>query len=156
MCRSGIYFDWCTCWDACFGWATPFGPKSSLFTSSWMVIINVMLLFLVHLYSLLFKAVLCRNDLHPFILHSIILQIVTLHLPAFSVLHLIFDTSLFLIYIYHQCYGNSQTSWTPSCSCVRNMLTGNISLQATYYCWRDFTCWFNKASEILSIFFTPL
>jgi len=32
----------------------------------------------------------------------------------------------------------------------------NVLLQATYYRWRDFTCWFSKASEILPIVFTQV
>jgi len=41
MRRRGIYFDWCTSWDACFGWATSYGPKSSHATPSRMVIFRI-------------------------------------------------------------------------------------------------------------------
>jgi len=46
MRRCGINFDWCTSWDACFGWATSFGPESSHVTPSRMVMIDYILLFL--------------------------------------------------------------------------------------------------------------
>jgi hypothetical protein len=40
MCCCGINFDWCTCWDACVGWAASFGSQSSSSAPSWMVILR--------------------------------------------------------------------------------------------------------------------